>query len=157
MLAAFVEHQLFVWYETGRSSVTVEDDVGWLAAQEAQGQTPPWSDAVRTKVARALLAALRDFGVLTGVKSGTRKEIGHPYPSIGGFAYVSWRLQELGATAAALESAPAWRRWLLTPNDVAALMADLAQHGVIGLNRAGSIVRIEWRSASLSEAVHAAA
>ncbi len=78
-------------------------------------------------------------------------------PSIGGFAYVCWRLQELGVTAASMEVAPAWKRWLLTPSDVAALMADLAQHGVIGLNRAGSVVRIEWRAASLTEAVHAAA
>ncbi len=157
LLAAFVEQQLFVWYEAGRSSITVEDAAGWLTAQEAVGLTPPWSDAVRTKVARALLAALRDFGVLSGVRSGTRKEIGQPYPSIGGFAYVCWRLQELGITAASLETDPAWRRWLLTPNDVAALMADLAQHGVIGLNRAGSIVRVEWHASSLTEAVHAAA
>jgi len=157
LLAAFVEQQLFDWYEAGRSSITVEDAAGWLTAQEAVGLTPPWSDAVRTKVARGLLAALRDFGVLSGVRSGTRKEIGQPYPSIGGFAYVCWRLQELGVTAASLETDPAWRRWLLTPNDVAALMADLAQHGVIGLNRAGSIVRVEWRASSLTEAVHAAA
>ena len=157
LLAAFVEQQLFAWYEAGRSSITVEDAAGWLADQEALGRTPPWSDAVRTKVARALLAALRDFGVLSGVRSGTRKEIGQPYPSIGGFAYVCWRLQELGVSAASLETAPAWRRWLLTQNDVVALMADLAQHGVIGLNRAGSIVRIEWRASSLTEAVHAAA
>ncbi len=157
LLAAFVEQQLFAWYEAGRSSITVEDAVGWLIAQEALGLTPPWSDAVRTKVARALLAALRDFGVLTGVRSGTLKEIGQPYPSIGGFAYVCWRLQELGVTAPSIETDPAWRRWLLTPNDVAALMSDLAQHGVIGLNRAGSIVRIEWRAGSLIEAVDVAA
>jgi len=36
-------------------------------------------------------------------------------------------------------------------------MTDLAQYGVILLNRAGSITRIEWRANTLAEAVHAAA
>jgi hypothetical protein len=157
LLAAFVEQLVFEWYVAGRSTLTAEDATRWLAEQEAQGLITAWSDAVRSRVARALLAALRDFGVLSGVRSGTRKEIGQPYPSVGGFTYVCWRLQEMGVTAATLEVAPAWRRWLLTPDDVASLMADLAQHGVIGLNRAGSMVRIEWRASSLTEAVHAAA
>ncbi|MGI8806474.1 MAG: BrxA family protein [Acidimicrobiales bacterium] len=157
LLAEFAQGPLFDGHASGRSTVSVEDAETWLRHLTVTGATPDWSDAVRTRVARALLAALRDFGVLSGTPSSPRKEIGHPYPSAAGFTYACWRLLELGATAASIEASPVWRRWLLTPDDARSLMADLASHGVIMLNRAGSVTRIEWRAATLVEAVHAAA
>ena len=157
LLADFAEGPLFDWYTAGRSTITVDDVEPWLRALSRTGSAPDWSAAVRTRVGRALLATLRDFGVLEGVASGTRKVIGHPYPSVPGFAYTCWRLHELGVTAASLEASSVWRRWLLGPADVGALMTDLARHEVILLNRAGSVTRIEWRATTLAEAVHAAA
>ena len=157
LLADFAEGVLFDWYQTGRTTVTVDDAVQWLSGCARRGLTAPWSDAVRTRVARALLATLRDFGVLEGVKGGTAKRLAHPYPSVAGFAYTCWRLHELGVTAATIERSRVWRRWLLDETDVATLLADLAQHGVIMLNRAGSVTRIEWQAATLAEAVHGAA
>lgn len=157
LLAHFAEGALVEWYRAERRTVTVDDTVGWLSLLVRRGLTPPWSDAVQTRVARALLATLRDFGVLDGVAGGRTKRIGHPYPSVAGFAYTCWRLHELGVTAAGIERSPVWRRWLLGTADVAALLADLARHGVIMLNRAGSVTRIEWQAATLAEAVHGAA
>ncbi len=157
LLADFAEGPLYSRYAAGRSAMAVEDAEDWIRACAPGGLAPEWSEAVRTRVARALLATLRDFGVLTGAPSSPRKEIGRPYPTVAGFAYACWRLLELGVTAARLEGSPVWRRWLLTPADVRALMTDLARHGVILLNRAGSVTRIEWRAATLVEAVHAAA
>lgn len=157
LLAAFAEGPLFEWYRSGRTTVTADDAVAWLSEIIRRGLAPPWSDAVQTRLARALLAALRDFGVLEGPTGSTKKQIGHPYPSIAGFAYVCWRLHELGVTAATIERSSVWRRWLLDVTDVAALLTDLAQQGVILLNRAGSVTRIEWQAATLAEAVHGAA
>lgn len=157
LLADFAEGPMFDWYTAGRTTITVADVEPWLVGLLRTGSAPNWSAAVRARVGRALLATLRDFGVLGGVAGGTRKQIGHPYPSVPGFAYTCWRLHELGVTAPSLEGSPVWRRWLLGPADVGALMTDLAGHGVILLNRAGSITRIEWRATTLSEAVHAAA
>lgn len=157
LLADFAEGPLFEWYQDGRSTVKVDEAVAWLAATVRRGLAPAWSDAVQTRVARALLATLRDFGVLEGAPGSTKKVIGHPYPSIAGFAYICWRLHELGVTAASIERSPVWRRWLLQTADVGALLTELAQHGVILLNRAGSVTRIEWQAATLAEAVHGAA
>jgi hypothetical protein len=157
LLADFAEGPLFHWYRAGRSSITLNDAAGWVAEVVDGGLAPPWSDAVQTRVARALLATLRDFGVLEGATGSNKKNIGHPYPSVAGFAYVCWRLHEFGVTAASIEGSTVWRRWLLDTPDVAALLADLAQHGVILLNRAGSVVRIEWQAQTLAEAVHGAA
>lgn len=157
LLAAFAEGPLFDRYRAGRSTITVDDASAWLAEIVSRGLAPVWSDAVQTRVARALLATLRDFGILEGPTGAPKKEIGHPYPSIAGFAYTCWRLHDLGTTAASIEGSPVWRRWLLDTADVATLLADLALHRVIVLNRAGSVVRIEWQAATLAEAVHGAA
>lgn len=157
LLAAFAEGPLFGWFQSGRSTISLDDATTWLTKIGQAGQAPPWSEAVRTRVGRALLAALRDFGILDGIKGGMRKVIARPYPSVAGFTYVCWRLHELGVTAATIVSSPSWRRWLLEPADVTGLLADLAQQGVILLNRAGSVTRIEWQANTLAEAVHAAA
>lgn len=157
LLAAFAEGPLFEWYRSGRTTITVDDAIAWLSEIIRRGQAPTWSDAVQKRLARALLATLRDFGVLEGPIGSTKKKIGHPYPSVAGFAYVCWRLHELGVTAATIERSLIWRRWLLDVTDVAALLTDLAQQGVILLNRAGSVTRIEWQAATLAEAVHGAA
>ncbi|MGQ0678935.1 MAG: BrxA family protein [Actinomycetota bacterium] len=156
LLSNFAGGPVFDWYAAGRSMITVDDVIGWLdsATQEAPAQ---WSEAVRLRLSQALLAALRDFGVLKGATKGSKKQIASPYPSIAGFAYACWRLHEMGVTAASLEASPAWRQWLLTPGDVSTLMIDLARQGVILLNRAGSVTRIEWQATSLVEAVHGAA
>lgn len=157
ILADFVEGPLFDWYQEGRSEITADDAKKWLERQKVDGLAPPWSEAVTRRVGRTIVSTLRDFGVLEGATRSTRKQIGAPYPSIAGFAYVCWRLAELGVTAAKLQTSPVWRRWLLQPSDVGDLLADLASHGVIHLNRAGSVTRIEWRGSSLAEVVHVAA
>lgn len=157
MLADFVEGPVFDWYQQGRTSLDVDDAKAWVRQTVLDGRAPDWSDAVQTRTARALLSALRDFGILSGVRSGTRKEFARPYPTVAGFAYVCWRLDEMGVTSARLESSPVWRRWLLTPADVQRLLADLAGAGVILLDWAGSLLRIEWQVHSLTEVAHAAA
>ena len=78
LLAAFAEGPLYDWYTTGRVGVTVEEVKSWLEALTKDGQLPEWTDTVRTKVARGLLAALRDFGVLSGA---VRKEFNPPRAS----------------------------------------------------------------------------
>lgn len=156
ILADFAEGPIFSWHHQGRSGVTVDDALMWLQDAVRRGRAPDWSEAVMVRVCRGLLATLRDFQVLDGAPGGARKHIGHPYPSGAGFAYVCWRLQELGVTAATLERSSVWRRWLLEATDVSTLLSDLSQQGVILLNRAGSVTRIEWQVGSLEEAVRGA-
>ena len=83
LLAAFAEGPLFDWYHAGRSAVTIDDTTTWIAELSAGGAMQPTTQTVRTKVARGLLAALRDFGVLEG---GTNKRFAHPNLSLRGFA-----------------------------------------------------------------------
>jgi len=154
LLAAFAEGPLFVFYSAGRVGVTVEDAKNWLESLTKAGQLPDWTDTVRTKVARGLLAALRDFGVLKGA---VRKEFNPPGMSARGFAYVAFREHQRGASARALVESRVWRRWLLDGRWVSDLLTQIDQLGLLHYARAGSAVRIDWRAASLKEVVHAAA
>lgn len=154
LLAAFAEGPLFGWWEQGRVAVRVDDVTSWLQALAARGETPEWTSTIRTKVARGLLAALRDFGLLTG---SVHKELARPSLSIAGFGYVAFRLHETGASSRALLTSTVWRRWLLDQARVSEMFHEAARVGLLRYSSAGSSVRVDWLQGSLSDVVHAAA
>jgi len=154
LLAACAEGPLFGWWEAGRVTVDVNEVVEWLAHLAAHRETPQWTDTIRLKVARGLLAALRDFGVLTGA---VRKEFSSASLSVAGFGYVAFRLHESGASSRALLASPVWRRWLLDQGRVTELFHEAARNGLLRYSSAGSAVRVDWLQGSLSEVVRAVA
>lgn len=154
LLAAFAEGQAYDWYVQGRLGVRVEDVMGWLVGLTDAGDLPALTDTVRTKVARGLLAALRDFGVLRGA---AHKEFNPPGMSVHGFAYVAFREREQGASGRALVESTIWRRWLLDDRWVHDLFTQADRLGVLHYARAGSAVRIDWRVDDLAEVVRVAA
>lgn len=154
LLAAFAEGPLFEWWERGRIGVDVESVSAWLADLASRGETPPWTETIRTKVARGLLAALRDFGILTGA---VRKEFAPPSLSIAGFGYVAFRLHEGGASSRGLIASQVWRRWLLDAARIAELFHEAEGQGLLRYSSAGSAVRVDWLQDTLSEAVCAVA
>jgi hypothetical protein len=154
LLAALAEGPLWSWWHAGRVGVKVDDVTDWLSKLAADGRTQPWSDAVKTKAARGLLAALRDFGILRG---RARKEIASPALSPRGFAYVAWREHEQGVSSRALVASHVWRRWLLEPDRVLDLFGQAARMGVLRFSSAGSAVRVDWLAESLAEVTNAAA
>lgn len=154
LLAAFAEGPLFGWWEAGRVAVDLNEVVEWLARLAAQGDTPQWTDTIRIKVARGLLAAMRDFGILTGA---VRKEFSRASLSIAGFGYVAFRLHESGASSRALLASPVWRHWMLDQGRVAELFHEAARNGLLRYSSAGSAVRVDWLQESLSGVVRAVA
>lgn len=154
LLAAFAEEHLYGLWESGRIGVSITDATKWLEDQQQHGRTPQWTDVVRTKVARGLLAALRDFGILIGART---KDIAPPGITARGFSYVAWRLHEQGASSRALVSSPVWRRWLLEPARVHDLLTQASRLGILTVATAGSAVRIDWTATTLAEVTGAAA
>lgn len=148
LLAAFVEDELYRLWSTGRVGVTTADVDSWLLRQHALGLSPAWTDQVRMKVSRGVLAALRDFGILSGTQ---RKEIGGAALTARGFAYVAWRLHEQGASSRALVSTPVWRRWLLDAPAVQDRFGQASRLGILTFASAGSALRIDWNVGSLAE------
>jgi len=154
LLAAFAEGPIFDWHSNGRIGVTVGEAKAWLDSLTRAGQLPEWTDTVRTKVARGLLAALRDFGVLNGA---ARKEFNSPGMTAKGFAYVAYREHQQGVSARALVESTIWRRWLLDAHWVNDLLTQVDRLGLLHYARAGSAVRIDWRAVNLGEVVLVAA
>ncbi len=154
LLATLAEGPLFEWWEAGRIAVDVNEVSAWLGDLAAKGETLSWADSTRIQVARHLLAALRDFGILSGA---VRKEFDRPSLSIAGFGYVAFRLHESGASSRALLANQVWRRWLLDHSRVIELFHQAARQGVLRYSSAGSTVRVDWLQESLSEVVRAVA
>jgi hypothetical protein len=154
LLAAFAEGPLFEWWERGRIGVDVESVSAWLAELAECRKAPRWSETTRTKVSRGLLAAVRDFGILSGA---ARKEFLPPSLSVSGFGYVAFRLREDGASSRSLFASRVWRRWLLDAARVTELFHEGERQGLWRYSSAGSAVRVDWLQDTLSEAVCAVA
>ena len=154
LIAEYAEGPLFDWYRAGRTTVTLEETVHWLAVMAAEGRIGSWNATVQIKVARGLLAALRDFGVLQGANI---KRFATPRLSPAGFAYVAFRLHEQDVSSRALLGSRVWRRWLLDEPRVVELFIQAERLGVLSYSQAGSLVRIDWKAASLEDVARAAA
>jgi hypothetical protein len=154
LLAAFAEGPLFGWWEAGRVVVNLNEVAEWVTGLGTKGETPSWAESTRIEVARHVLAALRDFGVLSGA---ARKEFSRASLSIAGFGYVAFRLHESGASSRALLASPVWRRWMVDQRRVTELFHEAARKGLLRYSAAGSAVRVDWLQLSLTEVVRAVA
>lgn len=99
-----------------------------------------WSPSTRTKVAQSTLAALRDFGVLTGVYS---KQIQRPIVSPEAVFHLLCILLAEGRHGRAVIEAPDWRLFLWSEDDAAKALAELAQRRWIRFERGGRTVILE--------------
>lgn len=151
LVAAFAEEQLGDWWDEGRIAVDTDDARRWIDKLAADARVPDWSPNIRERVARSLLAALRDLGRLIGAQWSPRKEIARPGITIAGFAYTAFRLHQQGESSRGVLMSPTWRRWLLDSSRTDELMHRIASVGVVYYSVAGSTLRIDWRHDTLAE------
>ena len=156
LVAHFASTQLREWWDEGRISITTEDARAWVDKLAADDLIPDWSPNIRDRVARGMMAALRDLGRLEGGRHSSRKEITRPGITVPGFAYVAYRLHQQGSSARSILGSDVWRRWLLDERRVDELMHRLANTGAAYYSVAGSTLRIDWRFDSFAEVVNAA-
>lgn len=157
LVAAFVEGPINDWWLEGRVAIGTSDAREWIDKLAADERIPDWSANIRDRVARGMLAALRDLGRLAGPRSSPKKQIVRPGISTGGFAYTAFRLHQQGESGRGTLRSEAWRRWLLDDSRVDELMHRLASLGVVFYSVAGSTLRIDWRVDSLVDVARAAA
>jgi hypothetical protein len=157
LIATFVREQLAEWWDEGRTTIGTSDVRRWIDEVAGEGRVLDWSPNIRDRVARSLLATLRDFGRLTGARSSPRKEIARPGITDGGFAYAAFRLHQEGQSSRAVLTSPVWRLWLLDEPRVEEMMHRIAGLGIVYYSVAGSSRRIDWRFDTLAEVVRAAA
>jgi hypothetical protein len=105
-----------------------------------QPQIARWTEKSRLKVANSILTALRDFGVLEGTRN---KVLVRPVLPLETVEHLLRVLITEGYRGRQILEDPAWRLFMLGPQDVAATLAKLAQEGRIHFEKVGRTVVLE--------------
>jgi hypothetical protein len=143
----FVTEVLADRFSRGQLDVTIGDAERFLmTAPASRFQGGPWTTTVTTKVARGLLAALRDFGVLTGA---VKKRLVPMYLPTETFAFLAMVRHQLGKRGGTLLRDDAWRLFFLPDLAVERFFAEAHQRQLLAYHAAGSLVRVEFPASSL--------
>lgn len=140
LLYDFVRGYLYPAFRRGQESLPVGDAKGWIAVKLAT-QGVAWSPTVTLKVARGLLAALRDFRVLEGA---VKKRIAAPYLPLQAFAYLAFSLHKSGLSPRRILAHADWELFLLPQELTERLALEAHQAKLLTYSAAGNIVRLEF-------------
>lgn len=139
----------------GRTGLTTDDVLAFLAEATNEGRIEqPWSAGVQVKIARGVLSTLRDVGFLREEHRGKRQII--PYHlSDEGVAYLAYELHDEGLTDSAMCNHHDWKLFGFDRARALGRLDNLDESQGILVQRAGSVVRITWRHASIEELIDA--
>jgi hypothetical protein len=146
-LYQFVTGELYAASRNGMLVVTPADLSLWIRKTCVE-EGLSWSDVVTIKVARGMLATLRDFGVLQGT---SKKTISPSHLPLESFCMVAWCLRMELHDQRELKSHPDWRLFLLSPAHVERLLLEAHQHGWLHYQAAGGVTRIEFPCQTFDE------
>lgn len=150
LLYLYVTDELIAARSSAHRQIKVEDAMRWLREQlRLSGKE--WTPTVTRKVARGMLAALRDFGVLQGA---TAKTIAPRHCPLEAFAMIAFCLQEMGCSGRAIVQHPDWRLFLFGEREVERALLECHQKGWLGYHAAGAICRIDFPRIPFKEYVH---
>ena len=149
MLADFCREYILPRAAIVRAGIGTEEVLSWFHSKGC-----PWSPTVAKKVARGLLAALRDFGILEG---RAKKRLASFSLSVGAFAYLALCLRTTGVVSRSLVRHPDWELFLLRLADVEHFFLLAHQDRMLEYHAAGSTVSISFPTESLDEYAHVVA
>lgn len=142
-------------YRPVGSSLTLSDVLAKVEEWMHDGKTTShWGRATAVRVAQGAMATLRDFGVLAGPRRGPSKRLAGLTLVPAAAAYVAFVLHRSGAVGLALVDHTDWRLFLLKSREpVERLLIEAQGERLLTYDAAGSIVRVEFPTASLAEYV----
>lgn len=149
VLYRYVTEELFEQARSGVRTVGSTDTAAWIRNATAD-QPEPWSDIVTIKVARGILAALRDFGVLEG---SSKKTIGGGHLPLETFCLIVFCLRQVLRDSQDPTGHPDWRLFLLFPKGVERLFLEAHQHDWLHFQAAGAVTRLEFPTDSFEDYV----
>jgi hypothetical protein len=152
LLHDIVTEHLYDMHAAGRIDVDVSGVRNVLCQFVAEGRTAePWSEPTIDRVARGLLATLRDFGVLEGA---SRKRLGLMFLPVEAFCHIAFCLWQNQPSGERLLVNPEWRLFFMARPDVERALIEAHQRHLLEYHAAGSIIRITFPVPSLSEYAH---
>lgn len=143
LIVDFCQDYLLHRLIAARAGITVEDVRVWLA-----GKGCTWSPGVTTRVARGLLAAFRDFGILEG---RSQKRLASFILPVGSFAYLAFCLHREGVLGRNLVFHPDWHLFLLQTPAVEHYFLEAHQRQLIAYHAAGSTISISFPCEKLED------
>lgn len=133
----------------GQKSITVDEIKREIYKFVDEGKTTTrWSENTITEVTRHLMVTLRDFGLLEG---GANKRIAPFYLPNQAFAFIALYLYNEGNPGEKLVNHPDWSLFFLNPRLVERFFLECHQEGLLNYHGAGSVIRIDFPTLSLTE------
>jgi hypothetical protein len=152
-----IAHVYWPALSEGRLTISPPYLVEFLRQAERDGRMPePWSEQVKLRVARGLLKAVADFGLLRETARG-RRELVHFRPTDRTIVYLAHDLHFAGHTDAGVTHCKDWALFGMGAGDVLSALDRLSGEGWWLAQVAGSLVRITWKYAEMEEVVDAIA
>jgi len=152
-LRDIVVEVLYPRHLAGYTDLPVQVVVRAVRHWVAEGKTTtPWGDNTIMRVARNSVAALRDFGVLQGAVNKRLTPIYLPTPS---FALIALWLQQRERSGHLVLQSDDWRLFFLPVEGVERFFVEAHQEHLLTYHAAGSVIRIEFPAASLTEYAYA--
>lgn len=134
-----------IWDKWQQQTTTIErGDVIQLLEKIAEDhpQIKRWRESTRLRLASSILATLRDFGVLKGIR---KKHILPPLVAPTTVLHLLCILLSEGLEGRKILEAPDWRFFLWTEIDVARAFGELAQQQWIRFEKSGNTVILELK------------
>ena len=133
----------------GYADLPVEVVVRAIRNWVAEGKTTThWGENTILRVARNSLAALRDFGVLQGA---AHKRLAPAYLPTPSFALIALWLQQRKRSGHLVLGSDDWKLFFLPVEGVERFFVEAHQEHLLTYYAAGSVVRIEFPVATLTE------
>lgn len=151
ILADFVHHVYWPRYSAGGNSVSKEDSLNFVVSAVSDGRTTTrWSEATVIRVARYLLGACADFGLLGAMKADARSIITFRItPMVASFLAHDLHFKGLGDNA--LLRSSDWGLFGLEAENVLSELKRLSLRGELIVQSAGGVTQVSWKYKSMEE------
>jgi hypothetical protein len=151
ILADFIRQVYWPHYSAGGNSVSKADSLGFISSAVSDGRTTTrWSEATVIRVARYLLGACADFGLLGAMKADARSIITFRItPTVA--SVLAHDLHFKGQGDNALLRNPDWGIFGLEADEALGELKRLSLRGELIVQSAGGITQVSWKYKSMEE------
>ena len=139
-----ITQPIYSRFEAGFSGVSIRDLQTWLDTVADHPEVMEWSPQTRKKVLSNILAVLRDFGLMSGVKHKAFERVYVPIFLAGYILYSLKEILDQFGPRAVLESSD-WQLYFLDEGDVINLLRELASEGYCSFQKQGEIMTLDLK------------
>jgi hypothetical protein len=151
ILGDFVRQVYWPRYSGGGTAVSREESTSFVSRAVSEARTTTrWSQATVIRVARYLLGACADFGLVGPMAGDARPIVTFRLPP-NVAAILAHELHFKGLSDNAILRSPDWELFGLEAEDVLAELKRLALRGALIVQSAGTVTQVAWRYRSMDE------